>query len=91
MGKPDSYIAIELSEDKVTAACGASLVHTLSPPYPLLVTEWMWVGTGKPAARVWKECRNWGKQHGAVLASCALGRPQMNTHKFTETLQWRIL
>ncbi len=31
--RPDNYIAIELSADKVIAACGSSLVHTLSPPY----------------------------------------------------------
>ncbi len=91
LSRPDNYIAVELVDNKVIAACGSSLVHTLSPPYPLLVTEWMWVGKGKPAARVWKECRTWGKRQGAVLASCALGRPQMNTRKFTETLQWRVL
>ena len=89
--KPGSYIAIEVTNGKVTAACGASLVHLLTPPHPLTVTEWLWTGTGKPAARVWKECREWGKAQGALLAHCAVGKQGKSKVKFTESYQWRVL
>lgn len=89
--KPGNYIAVEVDNGKVIAACGVTLINLLTPPHPLVVTEWMWTGTGKPAARVWQECRQWGKAQGAVLAHCAVGKPSTNKKKFTETYQWRVL
>src|SRR5690348_11119427 len=61
LGADNTYLAIELQGNKVIAACGATLVHLLTPPHPLTVTEWLWVGKGKAAVRVWQECRVWGK------------------------------
>lgn len=88
---PGTYIAVEVHKGKVIAACGVSLVYTLSPPHLLTVTEWLWTGQGKAAARTWQECRSWGKSQGAVLAHCAVGTPNKNKKKFVETYQWRVL
>jgi len=87
----NTYLAVELQGSKVVAACGATLVHLLTPPHMLTVTEWMWVGTGKGAAKVWKECREWGKSKGATLAHCAIGTVGYSKRKFTEQSQWRVL
>lgn len=89
--REDRYVAVEVVKGKVTAACGVSLVNTITPPHFPIVTEWMWVGKGRPSARVWAECRAWGKAKGATLAHCSIGVPSMNKTKFTETSQWRVL
>ena len=91
LDKDNSYLAVEIHQGKVVAACGATLVHLLTPPHPLTVTEWLWVGKGKAAARVWRECRQWGKRNGAVLAHCAIGKQGKSKVKFTESYQWRAL
>jgi len=91
MDQSNNYIAVDINNGKVQAACGVTLINLLTPPHPLVVTEWMWIGQGKPAARVWAECRAWGKAQGAILAHCAVGKPSTNKKKFTEQYQWRVL
>lgn len=91
LDRPERYVAIELNNNRITAACGVSLATTLSPPHIPIVTEWMWLGKGKPAARVWAECKQWGKSNGAVLAHCSIGKSSLNANKFLEQSQWRVL
>ncbi len=88
---PYSYVAIEQAKGKVTAACGVSLINTLVPPYPTVVTEWLWAGKGRAAVKVLKECLTWGKQQGATLGLYAINEKQLNPKKFRETYQWKVL
>lgn len=88
----DNYIAIARRESHLLAACGATLVHTILPPYTKTVMEWMWFGVDKRnTAKVWKECKDWGRSQGATRAVCSTHQVQLNPTKQTEVLHWRTL
>jgi hypothetical protein len=95
--KPGCYIAVKHAQDGqiVHSFCAVSLVKPLTPPHPLVVTEWAWFAREncpkRDIAQVWQECEQWGKDHGAVLSHRAKVIPSMKSTRWTEISQWRAL
>lgn len=80
------------NQGQIIAACGVILQQDLLPPHPLVVGEWMWWGsTKRTSVQVLQAMKQWGKEHGALLARYTLNQPSQSPTKFSETYRWEVL
>src|SRR5262249_39683995 len=90
-----SYVILIEVDDhgKIVAVCGGNLYHELLPPHPLVIGEWMWMGSDKRATvRVLHDVAAWGKERGAEFIRYTLNSQRKpGQHKFCETNQWKAL